>query len=229
MLEEEIGPLSALDQQFCAVISLTALGRFTGAYAWCGNGAPPRSRVWLAHGFIAKCVDQFPSTTALLDALRSRPTLRRLCGWESLREVPSEPTFSHAFAAFAEDGLPQQIHEHLVKTYAAPKLAGHISRDATVIEAPERPASKPVPAPAAYPRGRPKKGEERPAPPPKRLALQPQRTLAENLADLPARLRRRHQVQPQGLQDQLDWLQAAPRYYRRRCTRERGADQCQCA
>ena len=141
--------------------------------------------MWLAHGFIAKCVDQFPTTTALLDALRSRPTLRRLCGWESLREVPSEPTFSHAFAAFAEDGLPQQIHEHLVKTYAAPKLAGHISRDATVIEAPERPASKPVPAPAAYPRGRPKKGEERPAPPPKRLALQPQRTLAENLADLP--------------------------------------------
>ena len=187
MLEEEVGPLSALDQQFCSVISLTALGRFTGVYAWCGNGAPPRSRVWLAHAFIAKCVYQFPTTAALLDALRSRPTLRRLCGWESVGEVPSEPTFSRAFAAFAQDGLPQQIHEHLIKTYAGPKLAGHISRDATAIKAPERPASKPAPAPvvAAAPRGRPKKGEVRPAPPPKRLELQLHRPLAENLADLP--------------------------------------------
>ena len=85
MLEEEIGPLSALDKQFCAVISLTGLGRFTGTYAWCGNGAPPRSRVWLAHAFIAKSVYQFPTTAGLLDALRSRPTLRRLCGWARCR------------------------------------------------------------------------------------------------------------------------------------------------
>ncbi len=35
--------------------------------------------------------------------------------------------------------------------------------------------------------GGPKTGEGRPAPPPKRLELQPTRTLAENLADLPTR------------------------------------------
>ena len=66
------------------------------------------------------------------------------------------------------------------------KLAGHVSRDATAIVAPERPAPKPAPAPVApRKRGRPRAGETRPPAPPKRLELQPQRTLAENLADLP--------------------------------------------
>ena len=40
-LAAELGPLSAPDQQFCEVISLTNLGRFTRRYDWCGNGAPP--------------------------------------------------------------------------------------------------------------------------------------------------------------------------------------------
>ena len=187
MLEAELGPLSALDEQFCRVISLSDLGRLTRRYEWCGNGAPPCPRTWLAQAFIAKHVYRFPTTGALLDALRSRPVLRQLCGWESVGAIPSEPTFSRAFAAFAADQLPQQIHEHMVRTHAGPKLVGHVSRDATAIEACERPAAKPA-APAAAPRkrGRPKRGEA-PAPrPPTRLELQPTRTLAENLAELPA-------------------------------------------
>ena len=186
VLEEELGALSELDRQFCAVISLTNLGRFTQPYEWCGNGAPPHARVWLAHAFIAKSVYQFPTTAALLDALRSRPMLRRLCGWERAGELPSAPTFSRAFAAFAAHELPQQIHEHMVQTHAGPKLVGHLSRDATAIEAPERPVTKPTPvALPPRPRGRPKQGESRPPPPPKRLELQLHRTLGENLADLP--------------------------------------------
>jgi hypothetical protein len=60
-LVAELGALSALDQQFCEVISLTELGRFTRRYEWCGNGAPPCPRTWLAHAFIAKHVYQFPT------------------------------------------------------------------------------------------------------------------------------------------------------------------------
>ena len=80
LLEEEIGPLSKLDQQFCEVISLTHLGRFTRRYDWCGNGCHPHERTSLARAFIAKHVYQFPTTSALIDALQTRPTLRRLCG-----------------------------------------------------------------------------------------------------------------------------------------------------
>lgn len=75
----------------------------------------------------------------------------------------------------------------MVKTHAGPKLVGHISRDATAIEAPERPVAKPAPAPVpARKRGRPKKGETRPPPPPKRLDLQAHRSLEANLAELPS-------------------------------------------
>jgi len=188
-LQEEIGPLTTLDQRFCEVISLTDLGRFTRRYEWCGNGCPPCPRIWLAHAFIAKHVYQFPTTGALIEALRTRPTLRRLCGWERAGEIPSEPTFSRAFAEFAADQLPQRIHEHMVQVHAGRKLVGHVSRDTTAIEAPERPAPKPAAQTPAAPRqrGRPKKGEERPAPPSKRLEVQPTRTLAANLADLPTR------------------------------------------
>ena len=34
----ELGPLSALDQKFCEVISLTDLGRLTRRYEWCSEG-----------------------------------------------------------------------------------------------------------------------------------------------------------------------------------------------
>ena len=74
----------------------------------------------------------------------------------------------------------------MIRRHVGPKLVGHVSRDATAIEAPEKPAPKPVPAPTtAKRRGRPKRGEVRPPAAPKRLELQPARTLAENLADLP--------------------------------------------
>ena len=185
-LTEEVGPLSLLDEQFVQTIALTDLSPFLRRYEWIGNGCPPHARVWLIHAFLAKSVYQFPTTAALLDALRSRPTLRQLCGWESVGDIPSESTFSRAFAAFTDDAVPQQIHQQMVCTHAGPKLAGHVSRDATAIEAPERPAPKPVPvAVVPRPRGRPRAGETRPPAPPKRLELQPQRTLAENLADLP--------------------------------------------
>ena len=55
----------------------------------------------------------------------------------------------------------------MVQTHAGLRLVGRVSHDATAIEAPEQPAPKPPS-------------------PPKRLDLQPTRTLQENLADLPA-------------------------------------------
>lgn len=186
MLEEEVGPLSVLDEQFSEVLALADLGRFTRSYEWCGNGAPPHARVWLMQAFIAKSVYQFPTTAALIEALGSRPILRRLCGWDSTGDIPSEPTFSRAFASFAERELPQQVHEQMVRTHAGSKLVGHISRDSTAIAVPERTAPKPGPVKAPRrPHGRPKKGESHPLPPPKRLDLQATRSVAENLADLP--------------------------------------------
>ena len=190
VLLEELGELGEKDRRFVEVVSLLPLGPLLPRYDWKGVGCPPHARVWLLHAFIAKEVYQFANREALIDALKARPMLRRLCGWESVGDVPSAATFCRAFAQFAADELPQKIHAALIQTHCGPHLVGHVSRDATAITAPERPApatAAPAPPPPPRPQGRPKKGEERPAPPPTRLQQQPQRTLAENLADLPRR------------------------------------------
>ena len=72
-----------------------------------------------------------PTTRDLIDAVRHRPTSRRLCGWETFGEIASESTFSRVFAAFAQDELPQSIHQAMRKAHYADKIAGHLSRDAT--------------------------------------------------------------------------------------------------
>ena len=193
LLVEEVGDLGEKDRQFVQVVSLLPLGPLLPRYDWKGVGCKPHVRVWLLHACLAKEVYQFPTREALIDALRARPTLRRLCGWESVDEIPSASTFCRAFAQFAADELPQRIHAALVRTHCGPQLVGHVSRDATAIPVPERPAPAPAapppeaPVAAPRPRGRPKKGEERPPPPPTRLQQQGGRTLAQNLADLPRR------------------------------------------
>jgi hypothetical protein len=125
----------------------------------------------------------------LIERLAVDKPLRRLCGWERRGEVPSEATFSRAFAEFARSVLPGRIHEALIKRAYEDRLVGHIARDATAIEAREKPV-KPAPPEAstsARPkrkRGRPRKGEvvEKE---PRRLERQAGMRLAEMLADVP--------------------------------------------
>ena len=93
VLLEEVGELGEKDQKFIQVVSLLPLGPFMSRYDWCGIGCPPHERTWLLHAFIAKEVYQFATREALVDALKARPTLRRLCGWETVDEVPSLSTF----------------------------------------------------------------------------------------------------------------------------------------
>lgn len=185
-LRAEVGELTAPDQRFVSVVSLLHLEPLLAPYAGGGRGRPRLSRRALALSYIAKAVYNFPSTRHLLDALRSRPTLRRLCGYDGVGEIPDEATFSRAFADFAAGELPQQLHAMLVQEHVAARLIGHVSRDSTAIDAREKvvEVTKPPPPPPQR-RGRPKKGEVRPTPPPTRLELQPTRSLEENVADLP--------------------------------------------
>jgi hypothetical protein len=184
--EAEVGPLSAKEQQFVRIVALVDVERFMAPYRWKWWGRKPEDRVPMAKAFIAKAVWNFPTSRALLDYLQRCPSLRRLCGWDSAGEMPSEATFSRVFAAFATGALPQRIHEALVCKHLGPELVGHVSRDSTAIAAREKPEKKEPPPPEApKKRGRPRKDEPPRAKQPKRLMLQGGRTLAENLADLP--------------------------------------------
>ena len=185
MLREEVGPLTPQHERLVAVLDVARIEAFV--QMWPGlPGRPPADRHALARAFVAKVVLNLPTTLALIERLAADAVLRRLCGWESRRGLPSESTFSRAFAEFAASSLPTRVHEALIQKTHKDRLVGHISRDATAIEARERPV-KAQPAPAAAPRkrGRPKKGEAAAKKEPRRLERQAGMTLAEMLADLP--------------------------------------------
>lgn len=193
-LEEELGPLSENESQFVRIVELCNLTAFMTQFQWKENGRKPHSRLSLAKAFIAKSVWNLTTTESLIDFLRASASLRRLCGWETVKSLPDRSTFSRAFEQFAQSELPQRIHAHLIQTqFGSDEVIGHVSIDSTAIvgrEAVTKTAtaaasgSEPLQA-TARKRGRPRKGEEPPAREPKRLDLQGQRTLEDNLQDIP--------------------------------------------
>ena len=182
-LTEELGPLTDMHRKLIAILEVSRIHGFV--QSWAGlPGRPPRDRAALARAFIAKAVMQIPTTAMLIERLRADKQLRRLCGWETSGQVPSEATFSRAFAEFARSELPSRVHEALIKRTHEDRIVGHISRDATAIEAREKPVSVSAPEKPKRKRGRPKKGEVV-AKEPRRLERQGTMSLAEMLADLP--------------------------------------------
>ena len=186
-LQEELGPLSLKHQHLIAVLGLVQLETILAPWSN-GVGRPSMHRRAIARAFVAKAIFNLNSTRQLLDRLAVDAGLRRLCGWESVREIPHESQFSRAFAEFANSELPQRLHEALIKTTQQERLIGHISRDSTEIEAREKPVRVPVdaaPIKEIRKRGRPKKGDQPPPPEPTRLERQAGMTLTEMLDELP--------------------------------------------
>jgi len=153
-----------------------------------GVGQPEADRCALACGFLAKAVLDLKTTRALIDRLQADSKLRRLCGFDLRFALPSESTFSRAFEEFARGELMQRVHARMIEDTLGEQLIGHISRDSTAIEARESIAKKDKTEVAkALPknkRGRPPKGEVRPAPEPSALERQSSQTLAQIIAEL---------------------------------------------
>jgi hypothetical protein len=140
-LAEELGPLSERQKQLIAILELVGIERFASR-AVKGAGRPVKDRGALARAFVAKAVYRLETTRQLREQLLSDVGLRRLCGWERARAVPSEATFSRAFAEFAEGKLGEQAHAQVIERYQKPRLVGHIARDATAIAVRERRGKK---------------------------------------------------------------------------------------
>jgi hypothetical protein len=168
MLREEVGPLTAQHERLVIVLDVARVETFV--QMWAGlPGRPPEDRHALARAFVAKAVLDLATTSGLIERLAVDARLRRLCGWERASQAPSESTFSRAFAAFAQSSLPALVHEALVKRAYKNCIVGHISRDATAIEAREKPAKVETPETPKRKCGRPKKGETVVKPEPRRL------------------------------------------------------------
>lgn len=187
-LQAELGPLTDNHKRLVTVLEMVCIEAFVQMRDGM-PGRPLEDRHALARAFIAKAVLKLPTTAMLIERLAVDTTLRRLCGWERAGALPSEATFSRAYAEFADSGLPARVHEALIARTLKDHLVGHIARDATSIPAREKPikVEKSLEHRPKRKRGRPKKGEIVPEKEPRRLERQVGQTLPQMLADLPTR------------------------------------------
>src|ERR1700735_212264 len=165
-LREEVDPITEALGRLATTLDVIGLEAFVPEPPR-GPGRPPEDRRALARAFVAKAMLGVPTTNALIERLAVDKSLRRILGWEGRSQVPSEATFSRAFEEFARGDLPDKMHAALIARTLGGRIVGVIARDATEIEAREKPAKKetndknddPPPDSAAPPpkRGRPRK------------------------------------------------------------------------
>lgn len=189
-IEEQLDPLTEKQQQLVTILELVRIEQFLPDYRGC-EGRPQKTRAAIARSFIAKMVYNGDTTTALIERLKTDRNLRRICGWETRAQLPSESTFSRAFAEFANAELPQRVHKELIEKNLTGEIVLHNSRDSTAIDAREKIKQKAKaeqedePIAKTKKKGRPNKGEEKPASEPTRIEKQKAMTLEEMLNDLP--------------------------------------------
>lgn len=193
-LGEELDPLTKKQQQLIEILELVRIEEFLPDLIGC-EGRPPKTRSAIARSFVAKMIYNMDSTVSLIERLKTDKNMRRICGWESLRQLPSESTFSRAFAEFAETKLPERTHDVLIAKTLSEEVISHNSRDSTAIAAREKPCKKSdVELDGndktdlkihVRKKGRPKKGEKSPPLEPTRIEKQKTMSLEEMLNDLP--------------------------------------------
>ena len=173
-------PLTGKLEQLVVVWDVVQIEEYVQSSPGSWTGRPELDRRKMARAFVAKAAYNLTTTEATIELLRTHRAPRRLCGYDCIREIPSSATFSRAFKEFADAGLGDVVHKHLVAKYIGDQIVMHNSRDSTEVVARERPAEKEKksdePAKPKRKRGRPKKGELRPPKEEKCLDIQLRQT-----------------------------------------------------
>jgi hypothetical protein len=181
------GSLSEKERQLVSILEIVQVEKHVPKSAsrqWLGRKL--RERESIARSFVAKAVYGHPFTRTTIDALRSTPNLRLICGFARKSDIPSEATFSRSFAEFAESGLGERVHDAMVERCLKDQIVGHISRDSTAIDGREKTVKKAAKQECApKKRGRPKKSEKREPAQENRLDRQCRQSAAEALEELP--------------------------------------------
>jgi len=106
-------PLTAQEERLVSILEIVQVERHVvkavSRYRWPGRNAHDRQS--LARAFVAKALYRHPTTSDLIRALNSADNLRRICGFMTHGDIPSESTFSRAFAEFAASSLGNRVHD----------------------------------------------------------------------------------------------------------------------
>ena len=131
--------------QFVALLDFLQIEHFVPPPSHYQVGAKPHDRRCLARAFVAKAFYNAPDTKSFRDRLLHDKDLRNVCGWRSRGAVPSESTFSRAFAWFADLGLTDGVLAAQVQVWLGDTLIRDVSTDSTAIEAREKPVTRATP------------------------------------------------------------------------------------
>jgi len=139
-LEGEFGvKITGKLANFLRTVEIVRPNRFmTSEMKWCGVGRKKLDREKFFRAFLLKAEFNLPTTKVLIESLKTNTSWRLLCGWEYSSKIPSEATFSRAFAEFAKVELPSAVHEEIVVENCHDELIGHASKDSTAIEVREK-------------------------------------------------------------------------------------------
>jgi hypothetical protein len=188
--EDVCGDMTDRHKEIILALDVIGLEKFLSDGPSYSVGRPRRSRLAIARAFVAKAALNLPTTKGMIERLSVDSMLRRICGFDSVREIPAESTFSEAFSEFARTELMSKIHETMIKLTFKDVVVGHISRDATEIPAREKiarpgtknPRRKKIPT--GYKPGRPRKAEVREVKPKNNIQIQMTQKLPEILGGL---------------------------------------------
>ena len=93
--------LTVKEQELVSILELIEIEKYVPRSASNQDmGRKLKKRESIARAFVAKAVYGYPFTRSLIEAVKTTPTLRQICGFERVSDIPSESTFSRAFAEF---------------------------------------------------------------------------------------------------------------------------------
>ena len=102
-LRHEVGTLTPKLVQVVHTLEWVRIGEFVSS-TWGCCGRPEHDRKMLTSAFVAKAVLGISTTSGLIERLAMDRALRRICGFSMWKQLPSESTFSRAFAEFSGAG-----------------------------------------------------------------------------------------------------------------------------
>ncbi len=111
-------PLTEQEKRLISILEIVQVEKYVSnrtTYQW--RGRKPLDRQSLARAFVAKVLYRIPTTSDLIRALQATKNLKCICGFSAMGKLPSEATFSRAFAEFAVNELATQAHDSLVQEY----------------------------------------------------------------------------------------------------------------
>ena len=132
-MREEVGELDEKARLFVMICEAIVKPEAFDYAKWKGLGRPPTCRMSVFKAFLFKALHDIPTTKELVSRLRLEPQSRRLCGWGSAGDIPSEAQFSVVNAEFSDRGFTEIWFDDFVRTFVDGEPCGTVSYDSAPV------------------------------------------------------------------------------------------------